>query len=717
MFSQSLNGIWEYRVGKGIWGKKQVPYSRLAVGHSEIRRSFDLLKNSKSVFLRFEGITYLAKVYLNDMLLGEMLPYSEYLYDISSIVKKKNNILLVELEDIDSEFGPSEGWENFGGIIRNVNLLYGSDARLTDVFFKCTLENNYQDAKFLVDISADAREGDQCEITLTRNGKKVFSDTRAFDVQEKEYSLSQVDLWSTDTPNLYGLKVRLFRGRVTLDTYETQVGFREFTCERHRFLLNGNPVFLHGVCKHEMIGDSGHCPSVEQIEQDMRMIKETGSNFVRLVHYPHRKETIEIADRIGLMVSEEPGLWWSDTSNPVVSKGSIEVLRRVIMRDRNHPSVVFWLCFNECVFTEQFLIDSAKMCKKTDPTRLVSGANCMSNEDTLKYYNICGFDFYTMHPYAQSFSQRPAVAAKVLYDKPLMFTEWGGHYLYDNPKLLGEFIREMIRLYRKNSDEGALAGATFWFWAELNDFNREKPACYDGVLKEGLMTSDRKPTMIYQTFCDTWRELYHPVPKTSYYEPLEPEVAGIPLFGPAEKHSQKEIVEATKIPGPPHLCNRHARKQIPNGPVLPESPLENVERIPWMLASGESAVFSRKNVTGSRIRILGAVSLGKGYPILGAYGEQAGTVTVSFSNGSEKQFPLRNGIELTTAATTLGSSRIEPIAESAVPHAHFGYDRNFENYLLNSLTLTLPGRRNIQSVTVSCEKEGYYLLVYGILVE
>ena len=100
-----------------------------------------------------------------------------------------------------------------------------------------------------------------------------------------------------------------------------------------------------------MIGDSGHVVSYEQIEEDMKMINSTGSNFVRLVHYPHCKATLDIADKLGLMVSEEPGLWWSDTANEEVANGILEVLKRTIFRDRNHPSIVFWLSFNECQFT------------------------------------------------------------------------------------------------------------------------------------------------------------------------------------------------------------------------------------------------------------------------------------------------------------------------------------------------------------------------------
>ncbi len=653
---QSLNGAWKRRVGKGEWSKVTVPFSTLSVGHSECVKSFDLKNKSDTVLLKFDGITYYAKVTLNGVLLGEMLPYSEYVFDVTDTVKEKNNELLVEIEDISPKFGPSEGWENYSGIIRDVNILYKNKAYIEDVFFKSTLTDSYKNAEYSLAVKSVGCENARWKVTLLQNGETV--DSYSFSEDETVLrKLEQVSLWSCDNPNLYELKAELFENGEKVDEYTENVGFREFGCNRHRFTLNGKELFLQGVCKHEMVADSGHVPTLEQIEADLKMIKETGCNFVRLVHYPHCKATLDIADRLGLMVSEEPGLWWSDTSDPEIRAGSLEVLRRTVIRDRNHPSIVFWLSFNECRFTEQFLIDSAKVCKELDPTRLVSGANCMSNEDTIKYYNLCGFDFYTMHPYSATF-ERSLVSAKILCDKPLMFTEWGGYFVYDNPHLLADFMNGMYNLYEANSDEGALAGASIWYWAELNDFNRGKPACVDGALKEALVDKYRNPTLIYKTFRDTIKNFGKTVREEDKYE-----YTGSSVNGKAMKCLNKGDFEAFKesmMENIPFYHSNMRKRKITVGAVLKGD--EGIDNIPAVCSKDNSPVFEGEKETDT-VTLIGCVSAPYGYPLGGEYGEEAAKVTLTFKDGEKCDFILRNGMEITTVHTTLSSSRINPVAE------------------------------------------------------
>jgi len=691
----TLNGTWNYRIGNGKWEAVTVPFSRLPVGHSECFRTFDLEKCLDKVFLQFDGITYGARVTLNGTFLGEMLAYAEYRFDITDLVLPKNNELLVELEDIAPKFGPTEGWENFGGIIRDVSLLCAPANHIEDVFFHADLTNNYTAAEMTVETRATQGKG-IFEIALY-DGKDLVISYAQKAGETMVQSLKKIKLWSPDTPNLYRLEVALTENGCVLDTYECMVGFREISHDRHRFLVNGKPLFFKGVCKHEMVGDSGHCPTEAQIESDLALIKKMGCNFVRLVHYPHHKKTLEIADRIGLMVSEEPGLWWSDTSDPEVAGGSIEVLKRTIMRDRNHASIAFWLSFNECRFTEKYLVDSANACRAYDPTRMVSGANCMSDEDTLIYYNKCGFDFYTMHPYSATF-ERSKKSAEMLHDKPLLFTEWGGYYVYDNPHLLRDFMTEMNKLYLANSDEGALAGAFLWFFAELNDFNRAEPACTDGVLHEGVVDKYRKPTMMYDTFCECLKMYDGEKKEKPFFLEKGEGYAEFDLAsrwnaeGGADFGTLFEQVKADALLVPLSMRKR----KLKTGPVT--------EGIPFLygtpkVISKDAPVTLRGGKSTDSLTLIGMTAFPGGYPLRGSvYGEALVCAKIAYTDGTQEERILKNGVDITTAYGLNFSSRIDPVAENAKRFATFGRDKNFDVYLMNRLALSVNPEKTVGEI-------------------
>ena len=710
---QSLNGMWMRRIGYGEEHPQAVPYSVLAVGRSTVRRCFEAPRDYTRLFLKMDGITYHATVLLNGEVLGEMLPYCEYEFEITDRVRAGENELTVELEDLQLPFGPTAGWENFGGIIRDVSLVCRGETYITDVFFKSTLQNGYRDATVTVDVTVDHSTAGQARIELFDcEGECVLSYDQAIGAGETK-TLSGVRLWSPDTPALYRLCVTLWEDGNEVDRYACDVGFRELSCDRHRFLLNGQPLFLKGICKHEMIGDSGHIVTPAQIEEDLRMIKSTGCNFVRLVHYPHCRATLEIADRLGLMVSEEPGLWWSETAHDEVAGGSLEVLRRTILRDRNHPSIVFWLAFNECRFTERFLTDSARLCRELDPTRLVSAANCMSNEDTLIYFNRCRFDFYTMHPYSPSF-ERAQKSAQMLVDKPLLFTEWGGHYVYDNPGYLRESIRKMAALYHQNSDEGALAGAFLWCWADYNDFNRGAP-CVNGELFEGIVTQDRQKHLCYDAFCEELARIEEPPAASAYAFAAFSEIDGEGLTRIGGDVGFERVLDdvAKEARALPFYAMRQRRIKV--GPRLSRAEVAGLNAIPVVLDDGGKLVYAGGRVM-KKLTLVGLTSPRKGYPIGGEQGEEVATVRIYTENGVQERV-LRNGREVTTAYATIASSRIDPVADLAPRWAEFSYDQNFEKYVINRLDIDLGTSVHVERVEIESKGNGYQLLTYGVFGE
>lgn len=715
MNKMSLNGKWNYRIGKGAWEQIVVPFSKVPVGYFECEKTFDLPSGAKKFFLTFDGITYYAKVFLNGKFVGEMQPYCEYKFDVTDTVTKTGNLLSVQIQDIEPEFGPSAGWCNYSGIIRDVYLEYCDGGYINDVFFYCDLTNNYKSANYVVELDVLNTSQDSKIEVLLKNGQCVI-DSHLIDATQKVINgnVNNVLLWSPDEPNLYQLYVKLINKDGVVDEYSCSVGFREFKTNRHRFLLNGKELFLQGVCKHEIVGDYGHVVPIDVIERELIRIKQTGCNYVRLVHYPHCKQTLDIADKIGIMVSEEPGLWWSDTSNPKISAGSLEVLKRTILRDRNHPSIVFWLSFNECLFTEQFLIDSVNVCRKYDPTRLVSGANCMSDEDTLKYYNICGFDFYTMHPYYATM-ERALRSAEILYDKPLLFTEWGGYFVYDNPHLISDFIKEMYAMYLSNADKKALAGACFWYWAEVEDFNRGKPACINGVLKEALVDKFGNKTSIYDAFCNAWKE-------AKITENIEDEYE-FNLIGNVNYSKSAVCVAKTDVASLLESVNARRYNHLESmryriikvGPILKENEQGIISKIPNVLKDFESLQFEVDGCS-NQITIIGAVSLIKGFPLGGEYGESACVMQIECDDGEIIKYELLNGVHFTTALTTIASSRINPVCEKATVYAKFNYEKNFENYIINKLTFNLLSEKHIKKITFNSLNKGYELLFYSVFI-
>ena len=444
---QSLNGVWNYRIGDGKYTEKTVPYSDLCVGISECVLEFGAKCNDGRAFLVFEGITYSAKVTLNGVFLEQLSPYIEHRIEITDVLKEKDNLLKVEINDLGMPFGPSAGWENYSGIIRDVYIEYTNASIITDVVWHTEFSKDFKSAVCYADIAFEAGENSCVQAVLKDKCTNVAGEGTAEDGKIK-FSVENPMLWSPDSPNLYTLECTLYENGNKVDFVSQRVGFKELCAKDRKFYLNGKPFFILGVNKHDLFGEKGHTYSVEEMKRDMTMIKETGCNYVRLVHYPHNKKIIELADEIGLLVSEEPGLWWSDMNNKETCEGALKVLEGVIKRDRNNVSVAFWLSFNECKFTLDFLKTSAAVARKNDPYRMISGANCMSLEMTKENYTKCGFDFYTMHPYAPDTS-RILESAKVLTEMPLLFTEWGGFYCDRNERTFREFISTIVSLAKK----------------------------------------------------------------------------------------------------------------------------------------------------------------------------------------------------------------------------------------------------------------------------
>jgi hypothetical protein len=532
----------------------------------------------------------------------------------------------------------------------------------------------------------------------------------------------------------------LYENDTVIDTINEKVGFKEFIAKRNRFFLNGYPIFLKGVCRHDLWGhNEGHTMTIEQMEQDMKMIKNTGCNFVRLVHYPHHKNIIKIADKLGLMVSEEPGLWWSDLHNPDTVEQSLEVLKRTIIRDRSNVSIAFWLAFNECELTAEYVKASSETVQNNDPTRMVSGANLMNPAATKELFTSNGFDFYTYHPYgpnpehvmtgiggeADGEYMHIDKVLEILDDKPLMFTEWGGYFVIDQRQQLSDFFNFFISASRCTEKGKTLAGFSYWQWNDIYQVSRDC-GCTDGILTEGLVDVNRniKPDL----------EIFHKkimefdVPPVDKYQ--------IQIMGIMEQGNYKPLIInnrlspeklkeiLTRYTGMPGLNpnNRFNKYRIKHGPVLKEEIYKiglmdvNIQGSPAALDKGNEPLIIPVDAEIKSLYLIGNTGFGLLYPIGNNDQRDIASCTVTYANGEEYTKTLKNGTDVSQIYGTYGPSRIDPKASQAQRIITFSYNISWEIYHVNLLRIDLPNPGKVKNITLKSLDDKSTLLLYGITV-
>ena len=284
----------------------------------------------------------------------------------------------------------------------------------------------------------------------------------------------------------------------------------------------GSAAFCNGVCRHDMWKDQGFTLTRAQQRQDMRMIKELGCNFVRLVHYPHDRHIVEFADEMGLMLSEEPGYWQVDFHSIPRGESELgyEILGRTIRRDWNSPSVVAWMLANECTLTTEFLKEGKRRCNAIDPLRrLVSAANDRNAEITRPMYEEAGMDFFDRHLYTFNWQDFEKEADFYGPDKPLTFTEWGG-------KAIGQGLPEMqdtVNMILKLEQEGKICRDVFLVVAGPEAIHSRRSRNARRHSESGVVTESREPRP------EVYMELKRLFEGRPQFAPVEPRPAIIQL--------------------------------------------------------------------------------------------------------------------------------------------------------------------------------------------
>lgn len=347
-------------------------------------------REGKKWFFYFEGVMQKAKVFINDSLVeihkGGYLPFT---VDATPFLQEGENIVKVEVSNIDNpKIPPGKPLENldfnlFGGMYRNVYLIKTNPVYITNaveaekvnsggilIHFD-SISENIASGIVKTHLKNDTRAAKPVLVEITfideRGVEQEFSSSELIIDGGEDLSVVQQIfiekplLWSPSDPNLYRVKVKVTSGGKLIDKKILKTGIRSIKLTEEGLVLNGELIFLNGTNRHQEYPYIGYALSDEAQYRDAYKIKEAGFNFVRLSHYPHAEAFMDAADELGLILMDAiPG--WQYFGGEEFVENSIQDIKDMVRRDRNHPSVVFWEnSLNESGMTEEYMIRANKV--------------------------------------------------------------------------------------------------------------------------------------------------------------------------------------------------------------------------------------------------------------------------------------------------------------------------------------------------------------------
>ena len=382
----NINNDWLYlenntkdiakALSQNDWEKVNLPHSWNALDATDIspgyRRSASWYKKDLSIpnvvsgqiyQFYFEGVNIESEVYVNGKKVGGHTGgYIGFTLDITDDISVGNNEILVRADNTyNPEVIPSQKSDFFifGGITRDVWLQTFPAQHLEDLRITTpNVSNTSADLNATIEVtnaSADAKV------------RATLSDSQGKDILSSEFNvvdnaaeinfknIKNLKLWDTDNPNLYTLKIQLLSNNEVGDELSEKVGFRWFEFKDHgAFYLNGKRVLLRGTHRHEEHAVVGAAMSNEQHRADMELIKDMGTNFVRLAHYPQDPEVYKACDELGLLVWDELPWCRGGLGNDAWKKNTKQMLKEIINQNYNHPSIILWSLGNEIYWLPDF---------------------------------------------------------------------------------------------------------------------------------------------------------------------------------------------------------------------------------------------------------------------------------------------------------------------------------------------------------------------------
>ncbi len=363
------------------------------------RRTFVLPDEwkGKQVFLRLEKVASASFVWVN----GREVGYNEGAqepaeYNITPYLKEGDNVIAIHVVKYsDGYYLEGQDYWRLAGIFDDVLLYSTTDTRIFDWQIITDLDDDYRNADLTVNVDVKSYAGRtgswQLKAEVWQQGKRIESFHSAKfspgSQPSKQITLKQAFKnplkWTAETPHLYELKLQLYANGKPVDSVHSDFGFKETCIKDGTLYLNGVPIKVNAVNSHMQHPTLGHTMNEETIRKDFELLKQFNFNAVRTSHYPPVNKYLELANEYGLYIIDETGdeahatEWVSNDAR--FTEMYRERVRRMVLRDRNYPCVLFWSAGNES--GEGFNItEVVKEGRKYDSTRSwMYGGNAFSH--------------------------------------------------------------------------------------------------------------------------------------------------------------------------------------------------------------------------------------------------------------------------------------------------------------------------------------------------
>jgi beta-galactosidase len=457
----------------------RVPHDYNPVG--SYRRDFTVPGDwtGRRVFIHFAGVRSAMYLWIN----GREVGYSQGSrtpaeFDITQYVKKGKNTVAVEVYRwCDGSYLENQDAWRMSGLERDVFLFSTPQVHIRDYFVHADLDESYKDGRFSVDVevknSSKKTENYSLLIELLEPSlsvrppaAKTLFEKRVLDSQKLLFSLKEPIVhyetlvknpkkWTAETPNLYTLVLTLKdpKGKI-VEVVAFRVGFRKVEIKKGQLLVNGVPIYIKGVnrCTHDPV--TGQYVTPESMIRDIQLMKQFNINAVRTSHYPNDSRWYGLCDKYGLYVVDEAnieagGMYFHPDKTlmdkPEWREALLDRVKRMVERDKNHPSIITWSLGNECGDGPHHQVNY-KWIKQRDPSRPVQ-----SEDAKLEAHTDIYCPMYRRIQQITDYVKKPR-------RRPLILCEYA-HAMGNSVGNLQDYWNEIYK-YRQ------LQGGFIWDWVD-----------------------------------------------------------------------------------------------------------------------------------------------------------------------------------------------------------------------------------------------------------